>query len=163
METKLLNNALFGAIRILVKEDQPWFVASDVCDVFVEKNRYRAMQYLDEDEKGYTQINTAGGRQTIAIVNESGLYSMLFAMQPTKARGVSDAYIQERADKLRAFKRWITHEVIPDIRRYGIYATESTVSELFDDPDRFITLLVKYKAHKSNFTGHGKSPERLTT
>jgi prophage antirepressor-like protein len=146
-----------------MQESQPWFVAGDVCDVFGEKNRYRAMQFLEEDEKGYTQIETSGGRQSVAIVSESGLYSMLFAMQPTKARGVSDAYIQERADKLRTFKRWITHEVIPDIRRYGIYATETTVSELFDNPDRFITLLEKYRSQKSSMPGNEITPKRLTS
>lgn len=57
-------------------------------------------------------MDTPGGVQTVAIVNESGLYSVLFALQPTKARGVSKEHIVERQKKLHDFKRWITHEVI---------------------------------------------------
>jgi len=79
------------------------------------------MQNLDEDEKGYTQIVTPGGEQQLAIVNEAGLYSMLFAMQPTKARGVDVSYVSEREQKLKAFKRWVTHDVIPSIRKHGAY------------------------------------------
>ena len=72
-------------IRMLEKDGMTWWVAKDVCDVFGESNRNRAMQSLDDDEKGYTQIDTPGGKQKMAVVNESGLYSMLFAMQPEKA------------------------------------------------------------------------------
>ena len=76
----------------------------------------------DEAEKGYTQMSTPGGNQSMAIVNEPGLYSMLFAMQPEKGRGVSDEYIAERQGEIKAFKRWITHEVIPSIRKTGVYS-----------------------------------------
>ena len=148
MEMLHLQNALLGEIRMVMKNGQPWFVAGDVCDVFGEKNKYRAMQTLDEDEKGYTQIDTAGGRQSVAIVSESGLYALLFAMQPSKARGVSDAYIRDRTDKLKAFKRWITHDVLPCIRRNDMYVSDAMVSELFDDPDRLIALLEDYKKHR---------------
>src|SRR5690606_22273894 len=118
-------------VRTVTIEGEPWFVAKDVCDVFGETNRNRAMQSLDDDEKGYTQMNTPGGTQRSAIVNESGLYSLLFAMQPTKARGVSEAHISARVDKLRKFKRWVTSEVLPTIRKHGMYATDA----LLDDPD----------------------------
>ena len=145
-----LQNALLGEIRMVIKNVQPWFVAGDVCDVFGEKNKYRAMQTLNEDEKGYTQIYTAGGRQSVSIISESGLYALLFAMQPSKARGVSDAYIRDRTDKLKAFKRWITHDVLPDIRRHGIYATESALENAMDNPDALIMALQKYKGRRQN-------------
>lgn len=109
-------------IRAVVKGDgELWVVANDVCDYFGETNRNRAMQNLDDDEKGYTQMNTPGGLQELAVVNEAGLYSLLFAMQPQKARGADEEYINERIEKLRAFKRWVTHEVLPSIRKYGYY------------------------------------------
>lgn len=60
-------------------------------------------------------------RADVAIVNEAGLYSVLFALQPTKARGVSDKYIEARQKHLHDFKRWITHDVIPTIRKTGGY------------------------------------------
>ena len=66
-------------------------------------------------------MKTPGGMQTFATVNESGLYSLLFAMQPKMARGVSDKHIAERQEKIKTFKRWVTHEVLPAIRRDGGY------------------------------------------
>ena len=108
-------------VRMVIKNGEPWWIAKDVCDVFGETNRNRAMQYLDDDEKGYTQMTTPGGAQNLAIVNESGLYSLLFAMQPQKARGVSAEYISKRTDQLRDFRRWVTHEVLPSIRKTGGY------------------------------------------
>lgn len=63
--------------------------------------------------------------QNATVVNESGLYSLLFAMQPEKARGVTDEYIQERQAKIKAFKRWVTHEVLPEIRKTGAYVAAS--------------------------------------
>lgn len=109
-------------VRTVMLDGDPWWVAKDVCDVFGETNRNRAMQYLDDEEKGYTQMDTPGGSQQIAIVNESGLYSLLFAMQPTKARGVSQEYIEERTANLKRFKKWVTGEVLPSIRKNGGYA-----------------------------------------
>ena len=82
------------------------------------------MQALEEDEKGYMQIETPGGLQQTAIVTEAGLYSLLFAMRPNKARGVSEEYIVERETKLKNFKRWVTHEVLPSIRKHGAYLTQ---------------------------------------
>ena len=117
-------------VRTLQIGGEPWWVAKDVCDVFGETNRNRAMQTLDEDEKGYTQMNTPGGNQQLAVVNEAGLYALLFAMQPTKARGVSEAYIADREQKLRNFKRWVTHEVLPSIRKHGAYLTADKLEEI---------------------------------
>ena len=122
-------------VRTVNRDGQVWWVAKDVCDVFGETNRYRAMQALDEDEKGYTQIDTPGGMQEVAIINEPGLYSLLLAMKPTKARNVSDSYILERTEKLRNFRRWVTHEVLPAIRKVGMYATPETAERLLQDPD----------------------------
>lgn len=117
-------------VRTIIRDNDVWFVAKDICDLFGETNRNRAMQSLDEDEKGYTQMNTPGGIQEVAIVNESGLYTMLFAMQPTKARGVSEDYIYDRMDKLRKFKRWVTHDILPTIRKTGGYVAND---QLFID------------------------------
>lgn len=119
---RIFENEQFGNVRVVMKDDEPWFVAADVCDVFGETNRNRAMQALDADEKGYTQTHTLGGEQRMAVVNEAGLYSLLFAMRPRKARGISEERIEQRQSKLRSFKRWITHEVIPSLRKTGSYS-----------------------------------------
>jgi prophage antirepressor-like protein len=132
--------------RTVRRDGECWWVAKDVCGVFGETNRNRAMQGLDGDEKGYTQIATHGGAQRLAIVNEAGLYALLFAMLPSKARGVTDAYVLGREAKLRQFKRWITHEVLPSIRKTDMYATREAREKLLQDPDFLISALEGIKA-----------------
>lgn len=142
------NSELNCNIRTVIIGEEPWFVVKDVCNYFGETNRNRAMQNIDEEDKGGTQMNTPGGIQTVAIVNESGLYSLLFAMQPEKARGVSDEYIVERQTKLKSFKRWVTHEVLPSIRKHGAYATEAKLEEMLADPDTMILTLQALKTER---------------
>ncbi|GAB6172943.1 phage antirepressor Ant [Paradesulfitobacterium aromaticivorans] len=135
-------------VRTIQRDGETWWVAKDVCDVFGETNRNRAMQALEEDEKGYTQMSTPGGTQQVAVVNEPGLYALLFAMQPTKARGVSDEYITDRERKLKNFKRWVTHEVLPSIRRHGAYITSDKLEEIMNDPDAWIKVLTALKEER---------------
>ena len=84
-------------------------------------------------DKGVSQIDTLGGKQNMTIINESGLYSLLFQMQPQKAKGVSqnEEFIEKRIEKLKRFKHWVTAEVLPSIRKHGMYA----VDDLINDPD----------------------------
>ena len=145
-ELTVFQHEQFGSIRSVVIDNEPWFVAADICDVFGETNRNRAMQALIEEEKGYTQMNTPGGVQRMAIVNESGVYSLLFAMQPKKARGVSDEYIEQRQAQLKQFKRWVTAEVLPTIRKTGGYVNNdelfvNTYMPYADDGTRAMFLL----------------------
>ncbi len=134
-------------IRTTEINGEIWWVAKDVCDVFGETNRNRAMQFLSDDEKGYTQMTTPKGVQNLAIINEAGLYSLLFAMQPAKAkaRGVSDEVIIERQNKLKKFKRWVTHEVLPSIRKHGAYITLEKIQEYMTKPENWIELLQKVR------------------
>lgn len=122
-EIQIFENEQFGEVRTLAKNGEPWFVLKDVCEAFGETNYRRVASRLDADEKGVSQIATPGGKQSMTIVNEPGLYSTLFAMQPEKARGVDDEYIAKRQMQLRQFKRWVTSEVLPAIRKTGEYAT----------------------------------------
>lgn len=144
-ELQVFENNQFGQVRAIMKDGEPWFVAADVCNVFGETNRNRAMQSLDDDEKGYTQIDTPGGEQKMSIINESGLYALLFAMQPQKARGVTDEHIEKRQNMLRAFKRWVTHDVIPSIRKTGAYMTPETIEKVLMNPDTIISLATQLK------------------
>lgn len=144
-ELQIFNNAEFGEVRTVVKDNEPWFVAADVCEFFGVTNRNRVLQNLDEDEKGGTQIDTPGGVQTVTIINEAGLYTLLFYLQPTKARGVSDEYIAARCEQLRKYKRWITHEVIPTIRKTGAYMTPETAMKIVSNPDFLIATANKIK------------------
>lgn len=122
-ELKLFENEEFGKIRTTTINNEPYFVGRDICEIFGDTNYRRSLERLDEDEKGVSQIDTPGGKQNMTIVNESGLYSLLFYMQPQKAKGVSqnDTLINERISKLKKFKHWVTSEVLPTIHKTGGY------------------------------------------
>lgn len=135
-------------IRTLEKDGDFWFVVSDVCEYFGVTNRNRVMQQIDDDDKGGTQMETPGGAQNVTIVNESGLYSLLFALQPKKARGVSDEYVEQRCDQLRKFKRWVTHDVLPSIRKHGAYMTPETIEAALLNPDTIIRLATTLKQER---------------
>lgn len=105
-EIKIFENVQFGRVRTITKEGEPWFVASDVCKALEIKNSRDALTRLDEDEKGVALTDTLGGQQNMTIINEPGLYSLILGSRKPEAK---------------AFKRWITHEVIPSIRRSGGY------------------------------------------
>jgi prophage antirepressor-like protein len=94
-------------VRVVTRDGEPWFVAADVCSVLGIANARDAVGRLDDDEKGVGTTDTLGGPQQVAIVNEHGVYALTFTSRKPQAK---------------AFKRWITHEVIPSIRRTGSYA-----------------------------------------
>ncbi len=144
-EIKIFENSDFGRVRTMVIENEPWFVAKDVCEVFGETNYRRSIGKIDDEEKGVSQINTPGGMQQMTTVNESGLYSLLFAMQPEKARGVTDEYIAERQLRLKKFKKWVTSEVLPSIRKHGAYMTPAVLEEALLNPDTIIKIATALK------------------
>ena len=82
---EVFNHPTFGAVRIVIKDGEPWFVGKDVAQAFNDTNYRRSLSRLSSDEKDVSQINTLGGKQKMTIINESGLYSLLFYMQPQKA------------------------------------------------------------------------------
>lgn len=153
-ELQIFKNDEFGEIRTLEIENEPWFIGKDVCRLFGDKNHNRSIGRVDEIDKRCEEITDSIGRKQKAIfVNESGLYSLLFAMQPQKAHhdGVSDEYpieVQERIDKLHRFKRWVTSEVLPQIRKHGAYATDATIDRILGDPDFGIRLLQELKTER---------------
>lgn len=137
---KIFESSDFREIRVFDFDGEPWFVGKDICRQFGDTNHNRTLSRVDDEDKKSVKIKDSIGRmQTAIAINESGLYSILFSMQPQKANsnGVSDAYpieVQERLDKIRRFKHWVTSEVLPSIRKHGVYA----VDELLDNPDMAI-------------------------
>ena len=85
----------------------------------------------------------------MTVISESGLYSALFLMQPEKARGVSDDYIANRQAQLKKFKRWVTAEVIPSIRKHGAYMTPATLDQMIASPEFGIRLLTELKEERA--------------
>lgn len=156
-EIQIFSNSEFGEIRTVVINDEPWFVLKDVCQEFGECNYRRVSARLDADEKGVSQIETRGGRQQVTIVNESGVYSALFVMQPQKARGVSAEYIAERQSRLNQFRHWVTSEVLPSIRKHGAYMTEQTLNKALTSPDFLIQLATQLKEEQAK---HNKKLNR---
>lgn len=131
-ELQIFKSEEFGEIRTTTINDEPWFVGKDVCEAFGDTNYRRSLSGIDEEEKGVSQIDTPGGKQNMIIINESGLYSLLFQMQPQKAKGVSqnEHAIEERINRLKRFKYWVTHEVLPSIRKHGGYISgQETMSD----------------------------------
>lgn len=103
-ELQVFNNAMFGNVRIILQDNEPWFVAKDVCDCLEHTNPTMALQRLDDDERSKLNL----GRQGEAnVVNEYGLYSLV---------------LSSRKPEAKEFKRWIIHEVLPSLRKYGTYS-----------------------------------------
>lgn len=116
----IFENPDFGAVRSILIDGDPWFVAADVCKALEIEKTNRALSRLDDDEKGAHSVSTPGGRQRMSIISESGLYSLILGSRKPEAR---------------AFKRWITHEVIPSIRKHGAYMTDSLLDALEAHPE----------------------------
>ena len=104
-------------------DGEPWFVAKDVCDVLEINNSRQALARLDDDEKN-TVITNDGipGNPNISVINESGLYHLT---------------ITSRKDFAKRFRKWLTAEVAPDIRRHGVYATNDAIENALSDPDNW--------------------------
>lgn len=132
-------------VRTIVKGGEPWFIAKDVCEVFGDTNYRRSIARLDDDEKGVSPLNTPGGKQSLTVVNEPGLYTLLFHMQPQKKKTLTEDQYNERVKSLKEFKRWVTHEVIPSIRKHGAYMTPETIEKALLNPDTIINLATQLK------------------
>lgn len=133
-------------VRTVTINDEPYFVGKDVCETFGDTNHKRSLSRLDEDEKTFALVKTSGGMQNMIVINESGLYSLLFQMQPQKAtKGVThmDPPLQARIDKLHRFKRWVTAEVLPAIRKHGAYLTDKKAYEITHNPNSLADLLIQ--------------------
>lgn len=108
-EIAVFQNSDLGSVRTLAIDGEPWFVGKDVAERLGYSNPRKALaDHADEEDKGVTKCDTPGGTQEMTIINESGLYSLILSSKLTKAK---------------AFKRWITSEVIPAIRKTGAYRT----------------------------------------
>ena len=127
MTLQVFNNSEFGSIRTAAINGEPFFVGKDVAEVlgYVDTNKAIAM-HVDEDDKLNDKTASSLGQRGGWLINESGLYSLILSSKMPKAR---------------QFKRWVTADVLPAIRKRGVYA----VDEMLNDPDALITALQAYK------------------
>lgn len=102
----IFKNAQFGEVRVIDQNGEPWFNRKDVCVALSIQNPNDATASLDDDEKGVVITDTPGGPQEMTVISEAGLYSLILRSSKPEAK---------------AFKRWVTHEVLPAIRKTGGY------------------------------------------
>lgn len=131
---QVFNNEDFGQIRALEIDGQPWFVAKDVCDALGLTNVTVALQRLDDDERSKFNLGRQGESN---VVSEAGLYNLIMASKKSEAK---------------RFKRWVTHDVLPAIRRHGIYATPDMAEAALADPDVLIAALTALKDERKRST-----------
>ena len=132
-ELQIFENKQFGQVRAIMKDGEPWFVAADVCKALEVGNPSQALTRLDDDEKFTTIISNDGaasGISSLAFVNEPGLYTLVLGSRKREAK---------------SFKRWVTHEVIPSIRKHGMYATPTTIEQMIADPANAIKVFSALK------------------
>ena len=122
-------------IRTVTGPDgEPWFVAADIAKTLGYRIAPDMVRSLDEDEKGTQIVRTPGGPQQMTIISEAGLYS---------------AIMRSRVEDARAFKRWVTHDVLPSIRKRGGYLTPEAAERALTDPDFIIQLATALKEERA--------------
>ncbi len=136
MEIQIFKNDRFGEVRTMVINDEPWFVGKDVAEVLGYRLARKALydHVEDDDKKGVPIQNPLGGKQEMTIINESGLYSLILSSKLPQAK---------------EFKRWVTSEVLPSIRRNGAYLTDDALARFAEDPDYGIKLLNTLKRERT--------------
>ena len=134
MELSIFKNQEFGSIRATSINGEPWLVGKDVAEVLGYARTADAIRaHVDKEDKGVGEMETPGGTQSVTIINESGVYSLIFGSKLPRAK---------------EFKHWVTSEVLPSIRKHGAYATEATINNILNDPDFGIRLLSELKEER---------------
>lgn len=131
---QVFTNAQFGQMRTIDRNGEPWFAGKDVADILGYSNSRKAISdHVDEEDKEVTKCDTLGGVQDLTIINESGLYSLVFASKLPKAK---------------QFKHWVTSEVLPTLRKHQVYATPEMAEKILQDPDTIIRILQEIKSER---------------
>ena len=129
-EIKIFENSDFGQVRTLEHNNDIYFVAKDIADILGYQNGSRDINlHVEEEDRLKYKISTSGQLREQILINESGLYSLILASKLPQAK---------------QFKRWVTNEVLPSIRKHGLYATD----ELLDNPDFLIEAITKLKEER---------------
>lgn len=135
MELQVFENTEFGKVRAVELNGEPWFVGKDVAEVLgYAKARNAIAAHVDEEDKKDAPIQgDLGGTQEMTLINESGLYSLV---------------LQSKLPKAKEFKRWVTSEVLPTIRKHSAYLTPEKIEEVLLNPDTIIQLATRLKGER---------------
>ncbi len=129
-ELQIFKNEEFGEIRTSTIDNEPWFVGKDVAKALGYTNERDALsKHVEEEDKGVAKCDTPGGKQDMTVINESGLYALVFG---------------SKLESAKRFKHWVTSEVLPAIRKHGVYA----VDELLENPDIAIKAFTALKEER---------------
>ena len=130
-ELQIFENEDFGKIRMVMVDDEPYFVGKDVAEVLGYSNARDALaKRVDTEDKGVANCDTLGGTQEMTVINESGLYSLILSSKLSTAK---------------KFKKWVTSEILPSIRKHGAYMTPEKLEEVLLNPDTMIKLCTALK------------------
>jgi len=130
---QIFQNAEFGSVRTIAINGEPWFIGKDVAEILGYTNPQKALRdHVDAEDKTLNESFTVNGTMGI-LINESGLYSLVLSSKLPTAK---------------QFKRWITSDVLPAIRKHGVYATPETAERLLNDPDFMIKTFTALKEER---------------
>ena len=132
---QIFNNTEFGSVRTVMINDEPYFVGKDVAGIlgYADVNKAVAMHVDDEDKKLNDKTSPSFGQRGATLINESGVYSLIFGSKLPTAK---------------KFKHWVTSEILPAIRKHGAYMTENTLEQALASPDFLIKLATELKSEK---------------
>lgn len=150
MELKIFENEKFGKVRTAILDNDVWFVGKDVAIALGYSNPSNAVVNHVESEDKTTYLNQVSGsnyKTKTNVINESGLYSLVLSSKLPTAK---------------EFKRWITKDVIPSIRKYGMYATMDTIDKIIANPDNAIKMLTALKQEREAKEQAYKTIDMLT-
>lgn len=140
-QLQIFENPEFGAVRTVEIDGEPWLVGKDVAEALGYTNPQKAIRdHVDDEDKGVNESFTVNGTQGI-LINESGLYSLVLSSKLPTAR---------------KFKHWVTSEVLPSLRRHGLYAAD----ELLNNPDLMIRAMEELKAERARANALAEKVER---
>ena len=145
-DIQVFNSEQFGSIRTAGTADNPMFCLADVCQAIGITNARNVKSRLDEEDVHLVDTPTAGGTQQITFVTESGLY---------------DVIIRSDSEQAKPFRKWVTSDVLPSIRKHGMYATEATVESMLNDPENAILMLQAYQKERKERLAAQQQVEKL--
>ena len=146
-DLQIFNSEEFGEIRTVTIDNEPWFVGKDVAEALgYSEPRSAVSKKVDEADKGVAEMETPSGKQNMTVINESGLYALIFG---------------SKLESAKRFKHWVTSEVLPAIRRHGAYMTDQTLEKALTSPDFLIQLATQLKNEQEKNVALTADNERM--
>lgn len=146
-DIQVFNSPQFGEVRTAGTAQEPIFCAADICRALGYTNGPKAIKdHCDEGDITKRYTPTSSGEQNMTFVTESGLYSLIFG---------------SKLESAKQFKKWVTSDVLPSIRKHGMYATEATVESMLNDPENAILMLQAYQKERKERLAAQQQVEKL--